>query len=153
MGIPPAVAVGTQAAQILASSVSGVLANLRRKAVDVRMGWVLVAGGVVGSAAGVALFRLLMRLGQIDLFVSLAYVLFLGTVGALMLVESVGAMRPQPAADSPPRTAAPALLDASLAAEDAVSRIPALHQHPDAARWSAPSAACSPPCSASAAAS
>jgi len=92
MGIPPAVAVGTQAAQILASSVSGVLANLRRKAVDVRMGWVLVAGGVVGSVAGVALFRLLTRLGQIDLFVSLAYVLFLGTVGALMLGESVGAM-------------------------------------------------------------
>lgn len=88
MGIPPAVAVGSQAAQILASSVSGVLANLRRKAVDVKMGWVLVAGGAVGSIAGVGLFRLLMRLGQIDLFVSLAYVLFLGTVGALMLVES-----------------------------------------------------------------
>ena len=78
MGVPPAVAVGTQSAQILASSVSGVLANLRRRAVDLKMGWVLVAGGVVGSVAGVALFRLLMALGQIDLFVSLAYVLFLG---------------------------------------------------------------------------
>src|SRR4051794_41886081 len=52
MGIPPAVAVGSQAAQILASSVSGVLANLRRKAVDVRMGWVLVAGGGVGAGGG-----------------------------------------------------------------------------------------------------
>ena len=92
MGVPPAVAVGTQSAQILASSVSGVLANLRRRAVDLKMGWVLVAGGVVGSVAGVALFRLLMALGQIDLFVSLAYVLFLGTIGALMLVESLGAM-------------------------------------------------------------
>jgi uncharacterized protein len=92
MGVPPAVAVGTQSAQILASSVSGVLANLRRRAVDLKMGWVLVAGGVVGSAAGVALFRLLMALGQIDLFVSLAYVLFLGTIGALMLAESVGAL-------------------------------------------------------------
>ena len=92
MGVPPAVAVGTQSAQILASSVSGVLANLRRRAVDLKMGWVLVAGGIVGSVAGVALFRLLMALGQIDLFVSLAYVLFLGTIGALMLVESLGAM-------------------------------------------------------------
>jgi hypothetical protein len=92
MGVPPAVAVGTQSAQILASSVSGVLANLRRRTVDLKMGWVLVAGGVLGSVAGVALFRLLMRLGQIDLFVSLAYVLFLGTIGAMMLLESLGAI-------------------------------------------------------------
>src|SRR3954447_17699217 len=81
MGIPPAVAVGTQSAQILASSVSGVLANIRRKAVDFKMGWVLVAGGMVGSIAGVALFRLLVRLGQIDVFISVAYVLFLGAIG------------------------------------------------------------------------
>lgn len=92
MGIPPAVAVGTQAAQILASSVSGVLANLRRKAVDMKMGWVLVVGGMVGSVIGVALFRLLMQFGQIDLFVNLTYVLFLGTIGALMFAESLGAI-------------------------------------------------------------
>ncbi len=92
MGVPPAVAVGTQSAQILASSVSGVLANLRRRTVDLKMGWVLVAGGVVGSVVGVGLFRLLMTLGQIDLFISLAYVLFLGTIGAMMLLESLGAM-------------------------------------------------------------
>jgi len=92
MGIPPSVAVGSQAAQILASSVSGVLAHLRRKAVDFKMGWVLVAGGLVGSFAGVRLFGLLMQLGQVDLFVSLAYVLFLGTVGVLMLAESLGAL-------------------------------------------------------------
>ena len=92
MGIPPAVAVGTQSTQILASSVSGVLANVRRRAVDFKMGWVLVAGGLVGAVVGVGLFRLLMRLGQIDLFVSLAYVLFLGTIGALMFVESLGAI-------------------------------------------------------------
>ena len=92
MGISPAVAVGTQSAQILASSVSGVLANLRRKAVDIKMGWVLVAGGIVGSTSGVALFRLLMRFGQIDLFVNLTYVLFLGTIGMLMFAESLGAI-------------------------------------------------------------
>jgi uncharacterized membrane protein YfcA len=92
IGIPPAVAVGSQSAQILASSVSGVLAQLRRKAVDFKMGYVLVAGGLVGSALGVALFSLLIRLGQIDLFISLAYVLFLGTVGALMFAESLSSM-------------------------------------------------------------
>jgi uncharacterized membrane protein YfcA len=91
LGISPAVAVGTQASQILASSFSGVIAHMRRGNVDVRMGLVLVMGGLVGSAIGIWLFGLLRRLGQIDLSISLAYVLFLGTVGVLMLVESVRA--------------------------------------------------------------
>ena len=93
IGIPPPVAVATQAPQILASSFSGVLGHLRRGNVDVRMGIVLIIGGVIGSALGVWLFALLRRLGQIDLSISLAYVLLLGTVGALMLVESVRAWR------------------------------------------------------------
>ena len=90
IGIPP-VAVGTQASQILASSLSGVLAHMRRGNVDVRMGLVLVAGGLLGSALGVWLFGLLRQLGQIDLVISLAYGLFLGTVGMLMLIESAAA--------------------------------------------------------------
>jgi uncharacterized protein len=91
VGIPPAVAVGTQASQILASSVSGVITHLRRGSLDVRMGIVLVIGGLAGSVLGVWLFGLLRRLGQIDLAISLIYVLFLGTIGALMLVESLQA--------------------------------------------------------------
>jgi uncharacterized protein len=91
LGISPAVAVGTQASQILASSFSGVLAHMRRGNVDVRMGLVLVIGGMLGSVIGIWLFGLLRRLGQIDLSISLAYVFFLGTVGSLMLVESVRA--------------------------------------------------------------
>jgi uncharacterized protein len=91
IGIPPPVAVGTQAPQILASSFSGTLAHMRRGNVDVRMGMVLVAGGLVGSVLGVWLFGLLRQLGQIDLSISLAYVLLLGTIGVLMLVESVRA--------------------------------------------------------------
>jgi uncharacterized membrane protein YfcA len=91
IGIPPPVAVGTQAPQILASSFSGMLAHMRRGNVDVRMGVVLVVGGLVGSVLGVWLFGLLRRLGQIDLSISLAYILLLGTIGALMLVESVRA--------------------------------------------------------------
>ncbi|MEO1091110.1 MAG: sulfite exporter TauE/SafE family protein, partial [Pseudomonadota bacterium] len=90
IGIPPAVAVGTQASQILASSVSGVLAHMRRNTVDFRMGWVLIVGGSVGSLLGVYIFGLVRALGQIDLLVSVLYVVLLGIVGGLMFVESVG---------------------------------------------------------------
>jgi uncharacterized membrane protein YfcA len=91
LGVPPAVAVGTQASQILASSFSGTIAHMRRGNVDVRMGLVLVIGGLLGAMIGIWLFALLRRLGHIDLSISLAYVLFLGVVGALMLVESARA--------------------------------------------------------------
>jgi uncharacterized protein len=91
IGIPPPVAVGSEASQILASSVSGAQAHMRRGNVDVRMGLVLVAGGFFGSSLGVWLFGVLRQLGQIDLVISLAYVLFLGTVGTLMFIESARA--------------------------------------------------------------
>ena len=92
-GIPPAVAVATSANQIVASSVSGLLAHLARKTVDIRMGLVLLAGGLVGSGLGVYVFNLLRALGQVDLLVRLCYVVFLGIVGALMLAESIRALR------------------------------------------------------------
>lgn len=93
IGIPPAVAVATGAAQICAASFSGTLAHLRRKTVDMKMGLVLLAGGLVGSAVGVQIFTVLRSLGQVELLVTLCYVVFLGTVGALMFVESVAALR------------------------------------------------------------
>ena len=89
IGVPPAVAVATGANQVVASSVSGVLAQLRRKGVDFQMGTVLLCGGIVGSAFGVWVFSIMTRLGQVDLFVQLSYVLFLGLIGAMMLQESV----------------------------------------------------------------
>lgn len=89
IGIPPAVAVATGANQVVASSVSGVLAQLRRKAVDLRMGTVLLLGGFGGSAAGVWVFARLEALGQVDLFVQLSYVLFLGGIGTMMFQESL----------------------------------------------------------------
>ncbi len=89
IGVPPAVAVATGANQVVASSVSGVLAQMRRKAVDFHMGSVLLAGGMVGSAIGIWVFARLTALGQIDLFVQLSYVLFLGLIGAMMLQESL----------------------------------------------------------------
>ncbi|SLN26134.1 sulfite exporter TauE/SafE family protein [Pseudooctadecabacter jejudonensis] len=93
IGIPPAVAVATEANQIVASSFSGVLAHLRRKTVDLRMGTVLLIGGLVGAALGVVLFNYLKSLGQVDLLVRLCYVVFLGIIGGLMFVESLNAIR------------------------------------------------------------
>jgi uncharacterized protein len=103
IGIPPAVAVATGVNQVVASSVSGVLAHLRRKTVDIRMGLVLLAGGLVGSALGIWVFSLMRELGQIDLFVQLCYVLFLGAIGLLMLQEAVRTLRRARRADAPPR--------------------------------------------------
>ncbi|HEX6977845.1 MAG TPA: sulfite exporter TauE/SafE family protein [Alphaproteobacteria bacterium] len=91
LGVPPAVAAATGANTVIAPSVSGVLSGLRRRGVDFRMGAILLLGGFVGSAASVGLFALLRRIGQIDLVVALSYVLLLGTIGTLMLVESARA--------------------------------------------------------------
>ena len=93
IGIPPAVAVATEANQIVASSFSGVLAHLRRKTVDLRMGTVLLIGGLAGAALGVVVFNYLKSLGQVDLLVKLCYVVFLGIIGTLMFIESLNAIR------------------------------------------------------------
>lgn len=92
IGVPPAVAVATGANQVVASSVSGVLAQLRRKGVDFQMGTVLLFAGIAGSAIGVWVFSIMTRLGQVDLFVQLSYVIFLGLIGAMMLQESLRSM-------------------------------------------------------------
>ncbi len=92
-GIPPAVSVATVTTQVVASSASGVVAYWRRKAIDLKLASVLLAGGIMGSLLGVVLFELLQSLGQLDVVISLSYVTFLGTVGGLMFVESVRAIR------------------------------------------------------------
>jgi len=92
IGIPPAVAVATGANQIVASSFSGVLAHLKRKTVDLKMGVVLLIGGLVGAALGVQVFNMLRAMGQVDLLVRLCYVVFLGIIGALMFAESLRAI-------------------------------------------------------------
>jgi uncharacterized membrane protein YfcA len=92
IGIPAPVAVASGANQTLGASVSGLVAQWRRGNVDPVMGGVLVAGGFLGSFAGVQLFALLRRLGQVDLAVSVFYVVVLGTVGTLMVMESVRAI-------------------------------------------------------------
>ncbi|MEJ5219082.1 sulfite exporter TauE/SafE family protein [Cognatishimia sp. D5M38] len=93
IGIPPAVAVATEANQIVASSFSGVLAHFKRRTVDLKMGCVLLVGGLTGAALGVVIFNYLKSLGQVELLVQLCYVIFLGIIGSLMFVESLNALR------------------------------------------------------------
>lgn len=91
--IPPVVAVATGANQVIASSVSGTLAHLKRGTLDLKLGTALLLSGLVGSTAGIYVFVWLRTLGQLDLIVSLLYVSLLGTVGGMMLTESMNAMR------------------------------------------------------------
>lgn len=92
-GIPPPVAVATAASQIVASSFSALLAHLQRRNVDIPMGLVLLAGGLLGSGLGIVVFNMLKAMGQVDLLIKLCYVVFLGVIGGLMLQESLRALR------------------------------------------------------------
>ncbi|MBO6758356.1 MAG: sulfite exporter TauE/SafE family protein [Roseibium sp.] len=92
-GIPPAVSVATVTTQVVASSASAVVTYIRRKAIDLKLATVLLIGGIAGSAIGVLLFDMLQAVGQLDVVIALSYVTFLGTIGILMLVESVRAIR------------------------------------------------------------
>lgn len=101
-GIPPTVAAASAATQVTGASVSGVLAHQRAGGVDYRMGAVLVVGGVLGALVGAGLFRLFQLLGQIDVVINILYVLMLGTIGALMMRESIDALRAQRSGAPPP---------------------------------------------------
>jgi len=99
--IPPVVAVATGANQVVASSISGAITHFRRGTLDVKLGTVLLIGGLTGATVGIWIFSLLRAIGQLDLIISLMYVIFLGTVGGLMLLESINAMR-RAARNEPP---------------------------------------------------
>ena len=88
LGIPPVVAVGSEAPHVLASSVSGVIAHWRKKNVDFKMGFFLLSGGVIGSTLGVYLFKLLKTYGQIDIVIQFLFIIFLGFIGMSMAFES-----------------------------------------------------------------
>ena len=92
IGIPPTVAVASEANQILASSISGGMAHFQKRGVDIRMGCVLLVGGLLGSAVGVQLYAVMREMGQIDLLISLCYVVFLSIIGLLMMIESIRAI-------------------------------------------------------------
>jgi len=92
-GIPSTVAVATTLSHVTASSISGALAQWRKRAIDFRMAGVMLAGGLAGTAVGVWLFALMKKQGQMDLIVSLSYVVLLGAIGGLMLNESLATLR------------------------------------------------------------
>lgn len=112
LGVPAPVAVASMAGHVAASSTSSVLAYSAGRGVDFRMGGVLAAGGSIGALAGVEVFRWLRLAGQADLAVALAYLVFLGVIGTLMLRESIGALirRRRGEADPAPTQRRPALL-------------------------------------------
>lgn len=91
-GIPPTIAVASATTQITGASVSGAHAHWRRGGVDLKMGGVMIAGGLIGSLAGAGLFRLLQDSGQIDLIIGFLYVLLLGSIGGLMLKDALVAL-------------------------------------------------------------
>lgn len=111
LGVPPAIAVATQSAQIAASSMTGVLAALRRKAVDVKLGGVLLSGGLVGTLLGILFFRQMRKLGQLDLVITVSYVTLFGIVGTLMLAESIRSLTRPKGQGGPPRSLIPASFD------------------------------------------
>lgn len=103
-GVPSLVAIATGANHVVASSVSGALAQWRRGNVDTKLGTVLLCGGITGALIGVQIVRFLRALGQIDLFIAFSYVAFLGVIGGLMLIESINAIvRTRSGKASPPR--------------------------------------------------
>ncbi len=92
LGVPPAVAVASVSTHMAASSFSGTLTYMRRKLVDVHLGLVLLTGGLTGTLAGVVTFMVLRRFGQLDLVIAITYIVLLGTIGTLMVVESLRAL-------------------------------------------------------------
>ena len=96
-GIPPTVAVASATTQITGASVSGAMVHMRRGGVDLKMAGVMIAGGLLGSLIGAAVFRLLQSSGQIDVVIGFMYVLILGWIGSIMVVDSLkslGYIRP-----------------------------------------------------------
>src|SRR5207302_7748465 len=92
LGISPAVAVASVTGHIAASSMSGAISYWHRKAIDLALAFMLLAGGIIGTSFGVWLFTTLRALGQLDITIGVSYVLLLGAVGTLMVFESVRAI-------------------------------------------------------------
>ncbi len=89
IGIPPAIAVSTSTNQIISASISGLLAQLRKGNVDIKMGLFLVLGGFIGSTIGISIFKILQKTGHIDIVIPVLYVIFLGSISITMLTETI----------------------------------------------------------------
>ena len=89
MGIPPAYAVANEANNILASSTSGSLTHFWKKTMDLKIGWMITGGGLVGTAIGILTFKYFKDIGKIDLIISLSYMYVLAIIGSLMLRDGI----------------------------------------------------------------
>jgi len=89
MGIPPVYAVANEANNILASSTSASLTHWFKKTMDLKIGWLIVAGGLVGTLLGILTFGYFKELGKIDLIITLAYMYVLAIIGSFMLRDGV----------------------------------------------------------------
>jgi uncharacterized membrane protein YfcA len=92
IGISPAVVVATVAPQIAAASFTGFLTYWRRRSIDFALGGMLLIGGAIGTATGVWVFTMLRSVDMLDLLIAVSYLSLLGTVGVLMITESLQAI-------------------------------------------------------------
>jgi hypothetical protein len=93
MGIPPTVAAASDSNQIVGASTSGTLAHLKLGNVDIKMGLLLLLGGVIGGTGGVGVIKVLRAMGNADFLINITYVLMLGFVGGYMFLESLSSMK------------------------------------------------------------
>jgi uncharacterized membrane protein YfcA len=89
MGIPPAYAVANEANNILASSSSGALTHWFKKTLDIKMGWLIIAGGLIGTFLGIVTFSYFKEIGKIDLIIALSYMYVLAIIGSFMLRDGI----------------------------------------------------------------
>ena len=89
MGIPPAFAVANEANNILASSTSGTLTHWFKKTIDLKIGWLIIGGGSVGTLLGIITFTYFKEIGKIDLIITLAYMYVLAILGSFMLRDGI----------------------------------------------------------------
>ena len=129
-GIPSTVAIATTLSHITASSMSGALAQWRKRAVDFTMAGVMFVGGMAGTVCGVWLVALMHRQGQMDLIVALSYVIMLGAVGGLMLRESLATLRAYRSGKHPCNTCGPwrSRVDSGIAIQDALPPVTPIYQ-------------------------
>ena len=153
-GVPAPVAVASVTGQVAAASTSGALSYYRRGGIDLHLALYLILARTIGAMIGVATFSVLRAAGQLDLFISVSYLVLLGFVGTLMMIEAVRTHDAAPLRRRDARQAAePAQLDAWAADAHPLQEIAALYLGAAGARRSACSSAGSARCSASAAAS
>ena len=89
MGIPPAYAVANEANNILASSTSATITHWFKKTMDLKIGWMIISGGSIGTLLGILIFSYFKEMGKIDLIITLAYMYVLAIIGSFMLRDGI----------------------------------------------------------------